>query len=292
LIDRVKRKISAKEILADIRSGMDASGLKRKYQLSDKALDSVCAQLAVKGALTEHEIRRLRSLRDTSEAPPEIPKRPRWRCPACNTPQAAEMPECPACGVVVEKFVAAQEKPDHLLSAASPASLDTGPAERAGWTPIIISMVFFAFAGTCLLLWSTHRSKEAHRVSELDAGVQSLQQTETEADRTQEDSVDLESVDKEHSEVDIGDAKDIVLFQPPAAAIPQDSPERAVAVPREKPPPPREQTPTHREETSTPPTKPKYVTGVLRQFSSRDFKKEVVEASKTHPVLFQFYSQT
>jgi thioredoxin-like negative regulator of GroEL len=36
----------------------------------------------------------------------------------------------------------------------------------------------------------------------------------------------------------------------------------------------------------------KYVTGVLRQFTSNDFKKEVVEASKTLPVVFQFYSDT
>jgi hypothetical protein len=292
LIDRVKRKLSAKEILADIRSGMDANGLKSKYQLSDRALDAVCAQLAAKGALTEDEIHRLRRLPDASEAAPKIPERPRWSCPACNTPQATEMPECPACGVVVEKFVAAQGKPDHVLSAVSFASPDTGPPERTGWAPIIMSIVVFAVAGTCLLLWSTHRSTETHKISELDAGVQSLQQAETEADRTQEDSVDLESADKEYSEVDIGDAKDIVLFQPPTGAIPQESPERAVAVPREKPPPPREQTPPPREETTTPPTKPKYVTGVLRQFSSSDFKKEVVEASKTHPVLFQFYSQT
>jgi len=46
-------------------------------------------------------------------------------------------------------------------------------------------------------------------------------------------------------------------------------------------------------ETATPaPETPKYVTGVLRQFGSGDFKKEVVEASKTYPVLFQFYSNT
>ncbi len=280
-----KRKLSAKQVVTDIRSGMDGSGLKRKYELSDKALEYVCKQLIAAGALTEHEISRLRPLREVPEASPEGPERILWRCPACNAPQSVEMLECPVCGVVVDKFVAHKDQAGHVLSAASPTWPDAGPSERTGWTPIIISIVVFAFVGTCLLLWSTHRSKEASEVSELDAGTQPLQQTATEASQTQEDSVDLESVDKDHREVEIGDAKDIVLFQPPGAAIPQETPERTVAVPRE-------QVPAPSEETSAPPEKPKYVTGVLRQFSSTDFKKEVVEASKTYPVLFQFYSQT
>lgn len=283
--DPGKRKLSAKQILADIRSGMGGSGLKRKYDLSDKALESVCKKLAAAGALTEQEVRRLRTLPGSPDVSPDIPEPHRWRCPACNTPQAGEMPECPVCGVVVEKFVARQGQANHVVSAASRDSQDSGPSERTGWMPIIISIVVFAMAGSCLLLWSTHKSKEAHEISDVDVEAQSPQLAVTEADRTREDISHLESTDKDYSEVDIGDAKDIVLFQPPVVTTPQKKPERAVAIPRE-------QTPTPREETSTPPEKPQYVTGVLRQFSSHDFKKEVVEASKTHPVLFQFYSQT
>ena len=283
--DRPKRKLSAKQILADIRSGMDRRALKRKYALSDKALDSVCARLAAKGALSEREIRGLSPERHSPKAPPVVPERSGWRCPACNTPQATAMPECPVCGVVVEKLVARQGRNDDVVGAASPVSSDAGPTERTGWTPFIISIVVFAFAGTCLLLWSTHRSKESHEVSELEPAAQAQRQAETEAEPIQEDSGEPESTDKDYREVNIGDTKDIVLFQPPAVAKPQERPERSVAVPRE-------QVPTQPEETSAPPTKPQYVTGVLRQFSSGDFKKEVVEASKTHPVLFQFYSQT
>jgi len=285
VIAPLKRKLSAKQILTDIRSGMDGSGLKRKYGLSDKGLESVCTQLAAKGALTEQEIRRLRTLPGSSEVPHKIPKQARWRCPACNAPQPAEMPECPVCGVVVEKFVARQGQADHVLSASAHDPRDVGASERTGWMPIIISIVVFAFAGTCLLLWSTHKSKEAHKVSELDARPQSVQLAETESNPNQEDVSDLESTDKDYNEVQIGDPKDIVLFQPPVVAIPEKVPERVVAVPRE-------QTPTPREETSPPPAKPQYVTGVLRRFSSSNFKKEVVEASKRYPVLFQFYSQT
>ena len=285
MIKPVKRKLSAKEILADIRSGMDGEGLKLKYALSDKAFDSVCAQLAAKGALTEHEIGRLVPLRHSSKASPAVPERARWRCPACNAPQAAEMPECPVCGVVVQKFVARHGQADHALSPASLAHQDAGPSRRTGWTPILVSIVVFVFAGSFLLLWSTHRSKEELKVAELDSESQPLQQAENEADRAQEDNNNPESVDKDYSEVKIGDAKDIVLFQPPAVTATQKPQERTVAVPREP-------VSKHREETSTPAEKPKYVTGVLRQFSSGNFKKEVVEASKTWPVLFQFYSPT
>jgi Mor family transcriptional regulator len=63
MTDPVKRKLSAKEILADIRSGMDASELKRKYGLSDKSLEYVCNKLAAAGALTDKEGRRLGPLR-------------------------------------------------------------------------------------------------------------------------------------------------------------------------------------------------------------------------------------
>jgi cytoskeletal protein RodZ len=152
--------------------------------------------------------------------------------------------------------------------------------------PLIISIVVFVIAGSSLLLWSTHKASE---ISEVDVETESVQVADTEADQTQEDSgEELESTPKSYSEVEIGNPKDdIVLLQPPPVAIPQKNREPAVAVPR-----PRERTPAPREETSPPPEKPLYITGVLRRFSSSDFKKEVVEASKTYPVLFQFYSQT
>jgi hypothetical protein len=45
-------------------------------------------------------------------------------------------------------------------------------------------------------------------------------------------------------------------------------------------------------ESKPPAASTKYVTGVLRQFNSGNFKAEVVEASKMYPVLFQFYRDT
>jgi hypothetical protein len=88
----------------------------------------------------------------------------------------------------------------------------------------------------------------------------------------------LESTGIDSSEVKIEDNREINL-----------APERIVAVPKE-PAAPKVARPR---ETATPaPETSRYVTGVLRQFGSGDFKKEVVEASKTYPVLFQFYSHT
>ena len=196
------------------------------------------------------------------------------------------MSECPACGVIVEKFVARSERDDHILSSTAPLSGDAAPSKRTSWTPIIISIAVFLIAGSSLLLWSTHKANKAHEISE-DVETESVQVADTEADQIQEDSgEELESNPKKYSEVEIENPKDdIVLLKPPPVATPDKNRDPAVSAPRER-------TSTPREETSPTPEKPLYITGVLRQFSSSDFKREVVEASKTYPVLFQFYSQT
>jgi hypothetical protein len=285
LTEPTKRKLSAKEIVEDIRSGMDGTGLKRKYGLSDKALQSLCTKLLTAGALAENEIGRLMPLRDWAKESHQGPAKALWHCPACNTPQATEMSECPACGVIVEKFVARSERDDHILSATA-VSQDTARSGRTSWMPIILSLVVFVIAGSSLMLWSTHKANKAHEISE-DVETESVQVADTEADQIHEDSgEDLESNPKKYSEVEIENPKDdIVLLKPPPVATPDKNRDPAVSAPRER-------TSTPQEETSPTPEKPVYITGVLRRFSSSDFKREVVEASKTYPVLFQFYSQT
>ncbi len=287
MTDPVKRKLSAKQVVEDIRSGMDGTELKRKYGLSDMALQSLCTKLLAAGALTEDEIGQLRLQRDTAKESPQGPAKAIWHCPACNTPQPTEMAECPACGVIVEKFLARSERDDHFLSSANRTSQDTAPANRTSWMPLIISIVVFVIAGSSLLLWSTHKANMVSETSEIGVETESGQVAGIDADQTQEDSAEEpESTPKSYSEVEIGDSKDdIAVLQPPPLAITPKTREPAGSAPRER-------ASTPREETSPLPGKPPYITGVLRQFSSRDFKKEVVEASKTYPVLFQFYSQT
>ncbi len=278
MADPGKRKLSAKQFLADIRSGLENAELKRKYDLSDKGLESVCTRLAATGALTEDQIRRLVPRRSSSETSPKVAKQTRWQCPACNTPQTAEMVECPVCGIVVEKFVARQGQAGDVSSADSGATPDTGQSERAGWIPVFISIAIFALVGSSLLLWSTYRAKHVPKVSEPGPGIQSWQQGGTETDQTHENIGESESTSQEYSEVEIVGSQDTMAPSAPVVVMPQEVPERTVVAPRDN--------------TPTLPEKPQYVTGELRRFSSGNFKKEVVEASKTCPVLLQFYSDT
>jgi hypothetical protein len=287
LTDPGTRKLSAKQVVEDIRSGMDGTGLKQKYGLSGKALQSLCTKLLAAGALTEDEIGRLRLQRDTTKESPQGSAKAIWHCPACNTPQPTEMVECPACGVIVEKFVARSERDEDALSAAIRTSEDIVRSDRTNWMPFIISIVVFVIAGSSLLFWSTHKANMVSETSEVGVETASGQVAGINADQTQEDSAEEpESTPKSYSEVEIGDSKDdIAVLQTPPVAITPKTREPAVSASRER-------ASTPREETAPLPGKPPYITGVLRQFSSRDFKKEVVEASKTYPVLFQFYSQT
>jgi hypothetical protein len=273
-----KRKLSAKQILADIRSGMDASDLKRKYGLSENSFGYAIKQLSTTGVLTEAEKRRLAPTPGSSKPSHEPPRAPEWRCPACNAPQAAEASECPACGVVVAKFVERQEQRDHLSSVSPRFPRAADPGGGKGWMQVVWSIVVFAFIGGAVLIWSAHRAKEAPKIAGLDLRTQTFQEVEGEADQLQEDSSDLESSGIDPSEVKIEDGEGRNL-----------SPERIVAIPKE-PAAPKVALP--RETATAAPETPQYVTGVLRQFGSGDFKKEVVEASKTYPVLFQFYSNT
>ncbi|MGO9566904.1 MAG: hypothetical protein ACLP5H_05130 [Desulfomonilaceae bacterium] len=276
--ESAKRKLSAKQILADIRSGRDASELKHRHGLSDNSFGYVLRQLSTAGLLTEYEIRRLQPLRGSSKPPHEMPGQPQWRCPACNAPQATEASECPVCGVVVAKFVERQEQRDHAESVAPRFTRDPDPGGGKGWMPVILSIVVFALIGGAVLVWSSHRAKEKTNLAALDLRTPSSQEVESEAGQSQEDSNDLESTDIDSSEVKIEDGPGRIEAPPPIVALPKEVPARQAEPSREAPLPPSET--------------PKYVTGVLRQFASGDFKKEVVEASKTYPVLFQFYSNT
>lgn len=50
------KKISAKDLVNDIRSGMDDDGLMRKYEISDQGLQRLLGQLLEKGLITESDL--------------------------------------------------------------------------------------------------------------------------------------------------------------------------------------------------------------------------------------------
>jgi len=216
--------------------------------------------------------------RSSSQPCQEPPRAPQWRCPACNALQTGEVSECSACGVVVAKFVARQMEEDRLSSVSPSFTPGVDPGGGKGLVSVILSIVVFALIGGAVLLWSSHRATGKSKIAALDLTTQSFQEVESEADQLKENSNDLESAGIDPSEVKIEDGPGLTL-----------APERIVAVPKD-PAAPKVARPL---ETATPaPEATQYVTGVLRQFGSGDFKKEVVEASKTYPVLFQFYRDT
>ena len=101
-----KPKVSAKEVLSDIRSGMTLSDLKHKYGLSDKGAESLFRKLVAKGLVTEEELPKSLGPDSVQEGlPREKKENSVWRCPACGAPQDAQLAECPICGVVAAKFL-------------------------------------------------------------------------------------------------------------------------------------------------------------------------------------------
>lgn len=97
-----KEKISARELLADIRAGIDDPALMKKYELSAQGLQSACKKLVEAKALKQSEVDNRVPL---TERTVDIV----WKCPACGKPQTTEFDECPECGLVISKFDKAKE---------------------------------------------------------------------------------------------------------------------------------------------------------------------------------------
>jgi len=107
-----KRRISAKQLLSDIRSGMDGGQLKQEHGLSDGSLEKVLRKLSSAGLLTEIKMQSLlvspTTLGDaTSQA---VHTATLQKCPACDARLTSDSPECPVCGVVFAKFTSSREQ--------------------------------------------------------------------------------------------------------------------------------------------------------------------------------------
>ncbi len=278
MTEPAKRKLSAKQILADIRSGMDAAALQREHSLSNNSFEYVVRQLSANGLLTQDEMRRLAPGSSPSQAPMKRPPAAGWRCPACNAFQPAEMQECPACGIVVARFVERQGETEHAAKIAPRFSRDAEPRGGKGWGSFILSVVVLALIGGALLIWSSHRAKETSKNAVLDVTTQPAEEVESEAVEPQENADDQGNTGPDYTELQVEEDQEKTPSLEPMIALPH-APHTPQVEPSSEVPAPAAET-------------PKYVTGVLRQFRSSDFQKEVVEASKKYPVLFQFYSNT
>ncbi|MGO9121680.1 MAG: hypothetical protein ACLQPD_29235 [Desulfomonilaceae bacterium] len=96
-----KPKISAKELIADIRAGMDDPALMKKYGLSAQGLQSAFKKLVEAKAVKQSELDNRVPL---AERTVDIV----WKCPACGKPQTQQADICPNCGVIEAKFKASQ----------------------------------------------------------------------------------------------------------------------------------------------------------------------------------------
>jgi thioredoxin 1 len=283
MTDATKRKISAKDILTDIQSGMDRTGLKRKYELSDKAFESVCKKLSASGALSESELAALGPGSESSNAPDnEEPVDRRWRCPACDTPQLTEMSECPACGIIVAKYIAARDKADGSVNMSYAIHGAYASSDSNNWMSVLVSVVAIILVGVAVITWSTHRSSRKTGTAKLyqpqTRTARQFAQKTAPAEETSADEQSM-SIDPPAPEGENSQSGSLTPAPEDTASLkPEDVP---LNPPRVELTPPK------------PINQPaQYATGVLRRFTSADFNKEVVEASKTYPVIFQFYSDT
>ncbi len=98
-----KRQLNAREILQDIRSGMDDTPLMEKYNLSAQGLHSAFNKLIAAGVLKRAEL-------DQRTRPSAEAAKTAWKCPACGKPQFREDEECPDCGVIASRFLKQQKE--------------------------------------------------------------------------------------------------------------------------------------------------------------------------------------
>jgi|GEM_PF-1766695 len=102
-----KQKISAKDLIADIRAGMDDPSLMKKYGLSAQGLQTAFRKLVEANVLKQAELdKRLPLEQRTADLA--------WECPACGMPQVHAFDQCPKCGTVVSKIKEVAPKHDIL----------------------------------------------------------------------------------------------------------------------------------------------------------------------------------
>lgn len=86
-----RRKIDGKQLLADIRTGMDDAGLMKKYGFSAKGILQLMGKLVSQGHITPEQLASRRSLAKTVYFPI-------FKCPHCKEILYTKSENCPQCG--------------------------------------------------------------------------------------------------------------------------------------------------------------------------------------------------
>jgi hypothetical protein len=98
-----KQKISAKDLVSDIRAGINDSALMKKYGVSAQGLQSLFIKLVEAKILNQQELDNRTHFRE--KAINVV-----WKCPACGKPQTRQFDECPECGVILSKLTQIVER--------------------------------------------------------------------------------------------------------------------------------------------------------------------------------------
>lgn len=92
-----RKTFKAKEVVADIKGGLDDIALMRKYGISAFTLQKLLNKLVKTGHLNSAALdRRTHMYEKTVDLG--------FKCPACGILQLTDFDECPACGVVVSQY--------------------------------------------------------------------------------------------------------------------------------------------------------------------------------------------
>ncbi|MGO9567219.1 MAG: hypothetical protein ACLP5H_06750 [Desulfomonilaceae bacterium] len=86
-----KKTIKAKELLADIRAGLDDAGLMKKYGFSARGILKALNRLIWEGLMSPSELADRRSLAKTLYMPV-------FECRSCGDVQFSKVEKCPRCG--------------------------------------------------------------------------------------------------------------------------------------------------------------------------------------------------
>jgi ribosomal protein L37E len=109
-----KRKITAKEIMADLRSGLDDPALMKKYNLSSEGLQSLFKKMLKAGVISRNELdSRTPMLEKTVELGLFI-------CPACGNIEHNEFKKCPKCGFAAPEYMKTPDYGDQSKQKKSP----------------------------------------------------------------------------------------------------------------------------------------------------------------------------
>lgn len=126
-----KRKITARELLADLRANMIDSELMGKYMLSAAGLQSVFNKLVKAGLITQAELDARVSTADRTVDLGFV-------CPSCGYLRNEEFDQCPRCGFATPTYIKRERDKERRKKEPPPAAKVSAPAaKREGTAPTI-----------------------------------------------------------------------------------------------------------------------------------------------------------